>query len=224
MKPSSALLLVGSAKASGASTSESLGRYLLDELQRRGVRTTTLTVNRSVKGDQTELLTALRDIDLFILATPLYVDSFPSLVIRTLESIAAARSDAPAPRPCAFAMVINCGFPEASQCDTAIAMAKLFARQARFEWAGGLAMGEGGAIDGRRLEELGGLTRHLRAALDLAAASLADGQAIGAEAISGMARRLMPSAIYTLAGNVGWRRKAARNGVRSRELAARPYQ
>jgi hypothetical protein len=222
MKLSKALLLVGSAKVSGASTSESLGRYLIDRLERNGVTTLFQPVNRSAGGKSTELLAALADADLFILATPLYVDSFPYLVIRTLEGIEEARAYGPTPRPCALATIINCGFPEAAQCETALAMAKLFARRARFEWAGGLALGQGTAIDGKPLEALGGLTRHVRAALDLAATALTDGQSLPAEAIAEMARPLMPSRLYTLAGNFGWRRQASRNQVHGR-IGARPF-
>ena len=120
-------------------------------------------------------------------------------------------------------MIVNCGLPEAAQCDTALAMGRLFARQARFDWAGGLALGEGGAIDGKRLEDLGPLTKHVRAALDLAAAELAGVRVVPPEAVGLMARRLMPATIYTMAGNFGWRRLAARNHVRS-QLGARPYE
>jgi hypothetical protein len=223
MKPSNAVLLVGSAKASGASTSEALGRYLIDGLESHGVRSRLLTVNRSVTGKPTEVLTALSHADLFILATPLYVDSLPSLVIRTLEAIEGARAHGAAPRQCVLATMINCGFPEAKQCETALAMAKVFARRARFEWAGGLALGQGGAIDGKPIDKLGGMTKHVRAALDLAAEALADGLPLPDAAIAEMARPLMPPRIYTLAGNFGWRRQASRNRVRS-EIASRPYE
>ena len=223
MTPARALLLVGSAKPSGTSTSESLGRYLFDRLAQRGLVTMTLTVDRSVRGIDRRLLTAVADTDLLVLATPLYVDSFPALVIRTLEAIAADRQRAPAP-PCGFSTIVNCGFPEASQCDLALAMGRLFARQADFYWKGGLALGEGGVIDGKALETFGGLTKHVRAALDVAADALANGQPIPADAMTRMARRLLPSRLYTLAASIDWRRQALKNGVAQRQLRARPFQ
>lgn len=222
MTPSRAVVLIGSAKAAGASTSESLARYLIDRLQAHGVACEMATVDRSIAGDHRKLLAALAVADLFVVGTPLYVDSLPYLVIRALEAIARVRGQGPGRRPCAFAAMLNCGFPEAAQCGTAVAMTKLFARRARFDWAGGLALGEGGAIDGKRLEDLGRLTKHVRAALDLAAAALAEGRTIPGDAIAGMARPLMPSAVYTAVGNFGWRRLASRNGVRA-QLDARPY-
>jgi hypothetical protein len=189
-----AVCLVGSAKPAGASTSEALGRYLCGQLEERGVATTLMFVGRSPWSHAEETLAAaLVDADLFVLATPLYVDSLPYLVTRTLEYV--ARSASPRRPPCAFAALINCGFPEAEQCGTALDIARAFARRAGFDWAGGLALGEGGAIDGQSLKALGALTRRVRAALDRAAAELVEGRPVPAAAVEQFARRLMPRRI-----------------------------
>jgi hypothetical protein len=217
-----AVVLVGSAKPAGASTSEALARYLCARLEDRGVTTTLISVTGSPQSRaEAALDTALVDADLFVLATPLYVDSLPYLVTRTLESL--ARSSSPRRSRCAFAAVINCGFPEAEQCRTALDILRAFARRARLDWAGGMAMGEGGAIDGQTLETLGGLTRRVRTALDCSAAELAQGHRVPAATIEQFARRLMPVRFYTLMGNIGWRRRAARNHVGS-ALDARPLE
>ncbi len=217
-----AVCLVGSAKPAGASTSEALGRYLCGQLQERGVATTLMFVGRSPRSHaEKTLAAALVDADLFVLATPLYVDSLPYLVTRTMEHL--ARSSFSRQSSAAFAAVINCGFPEAEQCRTALDILRAFARRARLDWAGGLALGEGGAIDGQSLEALGGLTRHVRAALDRAAAELAEGRPVPAAAVEQFARRLLPGRVYTFMGNLGWRRRAVRNRVRS-ALDARPFE
>jgi NAD(P)H-dependent FMN reductase len=217
-----AVVLVGSAKPAGASTSEALGRYLREQLKQRGVATTLMSVGRSPRSQvQSSLAAALADADLFVLATPLYVDSLPYLVTRTMEQL--ARVSSPRRSPCAFAAIINCGFPEAEQCRTALDILRAFARRAHFDWAGGLTMGEGGAIDGQPLETLGGLTRHVRTALDRAAAELAERRPVPAAAVELFARRLMPGRFYTFMGNLGWKRRAARNRVGS-ALDARPFE
>jgi hypothetical protein len=136
----------------------------------------------------------------------------------------AAKSSArPSRSPCVFAAIVNCGFPEAGQCRTALDILHAFARRARFNWAGGLALGEGGVIDGQSLEALGGLTRHVRTALDRAAAELAEGRSVPAASVEQVARRLIPPRVYTFMGNLGWRRRAMRNGVSS-ALDARPFE
>jgi hypothetical protein len=217
-----AVLLIGSAKPAGTSTSEALGRYLAARLAERDVATTVEFVGRSPASQaERRLVAALVDADLFVLATPMYVDSLPFLVTRALEYV--IQSSPVRRAPCACVALINCGFPEAEQCQTALDIARAFAARAGLDWAGGLALGEGGAIDGRPLEERGGLTRHVRAALDRAAAALADGHPVPPEAIDQLARRMMPARLYTFIGDFGWRRRAARNRVRS-PLDATPLE
>jgi hypothetical protein len=217
-----AVLLVGSAKPAGTSTSEALGRYFCARLAERGVVTTVLFVGRSPHANaESKLTAALTNADLFVLATPLYVDSLPYLVTRALEHVAGASS--PRRPQCRFAALINCGFPEAEQCRTALDITRAFARRAGLEWAGGLALSEGGAIDGRPLEELGGLGTHVCAALNSAAAALAGGGPVPSAASEQLARRMMPTRVYTFMGNLGWKWRAARNRVGS-TLDAKPFE
>ena len=89
--PHTALLLIGSPKP-GDSSSESLGGYLLEELEKRGVSTQTLKVARAVRTEEAteELHAAVAAADLIVLSFPLYIDSLPAPAIRALELIAAA--------------------------------------------------------------------------------------------------------------------------------------
>jgi hypothetical protein len=177
-------------------------------------------VNRSRRpAEDTRLLAAVDAADLFMVVTPLYVDSLPYLVTRSLEIIAARRERRPNQR---LAALVNCGFPEAAQCRTALAILECFARRAGFIWAGGLALGGGASVDGRSLEQLGGMTRHVRAALDQAADALMRGDPVPAAAVAQLAKPMMSAALYTAVANVGWRWQAARHGVR-RHLKERPY-
>ncbi len=91
-----ALLLIGSAKPTGESTSEALGAYLLQRLVERGFTTEIRHAARAMRTqDRTqELLQAVDRADLLVLAFPLYVDSLPYLVTRALERIAAHRRGA----------------------------------------------------------------------------------------------------------------------------------
>lgn len=218
-----ATFLIGSAKPPGASTSESLARYLLERLDGGGVCSSLLFVTRAGGyPDEERLLLSLAEADLFVLAAPLYVDGLPYLVTRTLETIAAARQRTSSSRPCAFTAILNCGFPEAQQCATALEIARLFARDAGFQWAGGLALGGGGAIDGRPLRETR-LTRHVRAALDLAAAGLLSDSAIPEKAVTLMAKPMMSSRLYIWIASYRWKRQARHHGVRH-QLSATPFR
>lgn len=216
------VLMVGSARPTGTSTSESLGRYLLDRLQDRQARV--LHVNRLRSDASCESL--LRDVDLaglVVLAAPVYVDSLPYLVTRAFEKIARHRAVAAARHTTRLVAIINCGFPEAFHTTTALDICRVFAREARLEWAGGLGLGGGEAIAGKPLHEAGLLVRNVRRALDLTADALVAGHDVPDEAVALMARPMVPSRLYTLLASMRWRREARANGAR-RRLAARPFQ
>jgi hypothetical protein len=213
------LLLVGSAKAAGRSTSEALAHHLAARFEGGGAAVSMLPVNRSRRrAEDARLIAAVDEADLFMVVTPLYVDSLPYLVTRSLEVI--ARQELRGHQR--LAAVINCGFPEAAQCDTALAILECFARRVGFEWAGGLALGGGASIDGRPLERLGGMTRKVRTALDQAADALVRGEPVPDSAVTQLAKPMMHPRIYTGIASLGWRWQASRHGVH-RHLKERPY-
>ncbi len=219
------VLLVGSARPSGTSTSEALGRYLLQRLQGAGAESRVFQVSHCRHDEElSELVSAVDQADIFILASPLYVDSLPFLVTRAFETIAARRTH-PAAEPrlgTRFLALINCGFPEATQTRTAQDICRIFARQARLELAGTLGLGGGETLQGRAPESMGWLARHLRRALDLAADALLRGQPVPEKAVELMARPLVPAIGYMLLGDRGWRQRARRFGAEAR-MGDRPF-
>ena len=221
----SAYLLVGSAKRGEESTSAALGGYLLDQLSSRGLAVSSEAVHRALRtpGRTQEMLAAVDHANIFLLSFPLYVDTTPYLVTQALEAIAqhrAASSGAPAGGEPLFAAICNCGFPEAHHCTLALQICAEFAKQARLRWAGGLALGAGGAINGQR-PQTKGMTHNVAAALDQAAAALAAGGEIPAGVIGAMAQPMMPNSLYVMMGNLGWH-MTARSNKAWRRLGARP--
>jgi multimeric flavodoxin WrbA len=218
-----AVLLVGSPRTK-KSTSAALGNYLFEQLAKRGVQTETLQVYPAFSSPQrtTLALEKLEVADLVVLAFPLYVDSLPAPVIAAFEKIAAQR-----PGPSTgqrFAAIANCGFPEASHNDTALAICSEFARQSGFAWAGGLALGGGeGVVHGMPLDQLDGRAIPIKKSLELAAEALADGESIPAAARDLLARPAVPSWLYLLLGAYGWRQQAGQYGARPK-LKNRPYE
>lgn len=219
-----ALLLIGSAKPEGASTSESLGSYLLARLEQHGLQTSAIFLHRALRTPQrtNDMLAAVDAADLVIAAFPLYVDTLPYLVTAALERIAEHRASQIAPRPACFAAIVNCGFPEAFHNDTALAVCRQFANQTGLDWAGGLSLGGGGVVHGQPLLQGGGKVRKLVAALDLAAAALAAGQPIPEQAVNLMEQPVIPWALYVALGNLGWHMTAWKHGVHGK-LNARPF-
>ncbi len=211
-----AVLLVGSPRTR-KSSSHSLGSYLFERLAEHHVQTETFYIHTSLYSSERmqALLEAVDAADLVMLAFPLYVDGLPAPVIGALERIAARRGGNNGTRP-RFAALANCGFPEASHNRPALAICETFARQAGFEWAGALALGAGqGLVHGAPLAEAGGQAIPIQKALDLAAAALADGQAIPQSAVDLLARPIIPGWLYRWMGIIGWRQQAKQYGVQN---------
>jgi NAD(P)H-dependent FMN reductase len=216
------LLLVGSPKGR-RSASWRLGSVLAEGIRKRGAAVGEEMVHEGVRSEAgtARLLDAVDAADLVLLAFPLYIDSLPAPLLRLLESIGERRTRAaPAGSP-RLAVVVQCGFPEAHQCGTAVDICRLFADRSGMRWAGALAMGMGGLVGGD-LRKLPGGGKALLDAIGMASESLAGGGDIPETATALFAKPLMPRWMYTLFGNLGWRMQLRKNKAR-RPLTFRPY-
>jgi multimeric flavodoxin WrbA len=233
--PRRALLIVGSPKTQSPSTSSALGSYLLERLGDRGWETESLTLRASLSREEgeAELLASIDRAGLILLVSPLYADALPFLVTKALAVIAGHRRAAADPPPQRLMAIVNCGFPEPHQNSLALAICQEFAAQSGIAWTGGLALGAGGVIGGQPLnmtKRSGPPAKHVIRALDLAAAALAEGSPVPAQAVRLMAKNpfpFMPFAlwrwIYLRFGGKGFEREAARNGVSRERLLDQPY-
>lgn len=195
----------------------------MDQLSVRGITTETIQIYTSFNSAERTRLAfeKLDQADLVVLAFPLYVDSLPAPVIAALEKIAAHRAIVqPLQR---FAAIANCGFPEAHHNNTALAICGQFAAQTGMIWVGSLSLGAGeGMVHGKPLNELGGQGASFRKSLELAAISLANGEAIPQEARDLLAKPLIPNWLYKLFGGIGWKQSAKEYGMQ-KSLRRQPY-
>ena len=170
---------------------------------------------------------------LILLAFPLYVDALPYLVTRALVIILAHRNAVGAPAPQRFVSIVNSGFPKTHQNAVALAICREFAAQSGVGWAGGLALGRGGAIGGQPLtaeKRSGPPVVHVTKALEMTAATLAEGMPVPAEAVRPFTKSpipFMPLALwrwmYIRIGGRGFVKEAAKNGVSKAIMLAQPY-
>ncbi len=230
-----ALLIVGSPKTNEPSTSSVLGGYVLERLKEQGWETASLTLRATLNREegQRELLSSVERARLILLVFPLYVDALPYLVTKALAVIAAQRRAASESSQQRFVGIVNSGFPETHQNAVALAICQEFATQCGLAWAGGLALGGGGMVGGQTPNEAQRSRppfKHVFAALDLTAASLAQGLPVPAEAVRMIKKSpmpFMPSAlwhwIYVRIGGKEFVKEAAKNGVSKEGLLARPY-
>lgn len=221
--PKRAHLLVGSPRTR-KSTSHALGTYLMQQLQTHGMNTETAQIYPMLNNPQKmrDLLLQIDAADLIILAFPLYVDSLPAPDILFLERLAAHRAAQPAAHK-GFAVLTNCGFPEAHHTANALAVCRQFAGQTNLTWLGSLALGAGeGLVHGTPLNEMDGRAIPLRSALNLAAQALAQGQPIPSQAQEFISKPFIPVWMYQLMGGIGWRMQAKRWGAQ-KDLKKQPY-
>lgn len=224
-----ALLIVGSPKGK-AGTSYALGRVLFRRLAAAGmeIRETTVSAALATPESRDLLQRDAAAAGLIVFSLPLYVDQLPAPLIRVLGLIAgrdtaaggtAIGETSVAPR---IAAIVQCGFPETHQNQSAVDIMRKFAADAGFRWSGALAMGMGGAVSGRPLDRLRGIQRNTVAALEAAAAALAAGGDIPAEVSALMGKPLMPRALYTFAANYGMKLQARKHKV-GRRVYDKPY-
>jgi multimeric flavodoxin WrbA len=216
------LILIGSPKGRN-SASGMLASKLAEGLREQGAAVSDELVHARLRSeDDTHLLLDAVDAsDLAVLAFPLYIDSLPAPLIRLLERVAERRvglSPTGTPR---LAVIVQCGFPEAHQCDTAVGICRLFAERTGMRWAGALAMGMGGQLGGE-FRRLPGGGKNILDALDMASKALSRGGNIPEEATTLFAKPLIPRWMYLLFGNLGWRMQMRKNRTR-RPLTYRPY-
>lgn len=220
--PRHVALLVGSPKVKGTSASEIMARDLGARFEKAGVTTELHFATSFVHDDarSSEHAKALASADLFLLVTPLYVDALPALTTHALELVARVRRSEPS--RASFAMLVNCGFPEPEQNRTVLRIARHFADEAGYAWAGGLSLGGGGMISKERWQAGGGPLAHAITALDRAVPALVRGVGIPTAAIEAMAQAPMPDAVSRLFANLHWRWELHERGLPQRALAARP--
>lgn len=218
------LLLNGSPKAGGG-TSGALAGYLKDRLDGIGCNAEILSARSSISSQSRieKLLEIAVSADAIALLFPLYIDSLPYTVTKALELIAEDEKLSVAGRSKQGLLAIsNCGFPEAYQNGTALAICRQFAKETGRQWVGGLALGAGGAIDGQ-LNRAGRSTGKLKQSIGLAAAALAEGGVIPPEAVKLMAQPIISKWLYLWVAEYNWKRAAKKNGV-WKKINDRPYK
>ena len=147
-----------------------------------------------------ELVDAAGAASLLIVASPVYVDCLPALVLRGLTDVVDGVSDGDAP---AVLPIVQCGFPEATHTRLAVEIVACAASQAGMPWAGHLALGGGGAINGADIDSTGRF-RRLQIALDRVADALDAGRPVPPDLTSALSAPLVNPTAYRTLGTIGW--------------------
>lgn len=221
-----ALVLVGSPKGRGG-ISDRLGDVLIERLKENGVDCEKAYVYGSMAtpNGREAILGAVGKADTLVFVYPLYIDSIPASMIEAMEMIAdwsrTGGSMGAGNERKRLAAVVQSGFPEASQNEVSLSICQRFAKEAGFEWAGGLGIGQGPALTNVNFSGSGGMGGGLKKALGLMAKALADGKELPTEVVELAAKPIMARWLYTFMGDRGFKGQAKRNKADKR-LRAKP--
>lgn len=142
--------------------------------------------------------------DEMLLAFPLYVDGIPAALLRFLQAV---QQNPPQRRPTVH-VLINCGFLEAAQNETAVEMVRLFCEQNQFPYGMTLCIGSGEAI----------LDTPFVRKVQQGVQALAQGIRAGRSEQLTVAMPL-PKRLFIWASTRYWLRLGARNSLGRKEMA-----
>jgi hypothetical protein len=227
-EPRNVLLLVGSPRCE-RSNSYAIGKFIVHKLEEKGLSFEEAFATRLVntqKGTE-RLLKSVDNADIIVLATPLYIDSFPSPTIKALELIHEHRKAVSPTKTQLLVAIMNNGSPEKEHMDIALKIIRNFAQESNFKWGGGIRVGWGYALNSEPLNEKKGRTRKLTRGLSLASVNLAEGQPISEEAEDLASTLFAPlflaKIIIRLVVNPGWNKQAKENNAKAK-MRDMPYE
>ena len=214
----SIIILNGSPKATSMSVSGTLAAQAGRLFEGLGIQTDIIRVRDNLNSGTSAGFDAMRRADALLLVFPLYFFCLPSMLMRFLEDYAdyLSREDRPSPAQKVYALV-NCGFPEPDINEEAVRVIKSFAGHIGVTFGFGISLGGGGMFAGAREAPF---MKKAIAQLDEALAHIAQGTPTGDVSISAPS----PRRLYYFMGNHGWQSMARKNGLKKKDLYARPYQ
>ena len=191
-----AILIVGSFRRK-RSASEFIGDFLLKELHEKGFLTEKVYTVDLLNSERMvdSFLIKIDNSDIVIISAPLYIDCEPYSVIKAMENIANHRKIANNVKVPQFLAISNGGYPEPHHSDTAIDIYRCFAKEAGFNWAGGLTFGMGAALTVPVLKSLWAIP--FNNALKFVAKTLAEGKPIPSVYISRIRKTIIPIWMYS---------------------------
>jgi len=204
-------------------------RVVLDEMRKRlGEGHVYRMVEPMVTATATK---ADFDVDLIIIAFPLYIDCLHSQLLRWLisaEQVLAGEQGKKATRRPGMIAIANNGFYEGIQNRGALDILVNFCACTGIDWRGGAGIGSGEMmLHLRDAPDAMFIKRPVSRLLDdmaSLATAVETGDPAGAPPSHRFATHNFPWTVYKLAGHAGWKKQGRENGLKPRALFARPLE
>ncbi|MHA2296302.1 MAG: hypothetical protein ACXAEU_24870 [Candidatus Hodarchaeales archaeon] len=222
-----ALVLVGSPRGK-KSTSTALGNYLMELQKEKGLETDILWIRAVLRSEETikQMLEAVDKADIITLAVPLYDDTAPYIVIKTMEMITEHRKTSVTAGMSGsklFNVIVNCGFFEKEHNLTVLPVYRKFATTVNFDWAGSFIIGAGeglGGKEGKTLDEAGAMATNTKKVLEEIAEAHAKGISFPDMAIN-IVPGWFPYRLMRWLNSRGWEKTVKDRGE---NIFAQPYK
>lgn len=164
-----------------------------------------------------EIMDKLLSADAWVISCPLYVDGLPGHLLSCLLQLedALRKKEHPEARRIFIYGIVNCGFYEGIQAETALEILENFCGKTGLIWGGGIGVGGGGGLammNGPKPEKgpKAPIERELRAM----AGRILRQQTLENRYVS----VAFPRFLYKMAAQMGWRQQIRANGKRARDL------
>ena len=168
----------------------------------------------SKKLDYEKIISNIKNIDILVLAFPLYVDSLPSHVLEFFSILEENFKEEL--KDITVYVIANCGFYEGNQNKTALKIMRCWCKKMNLKWGQGIGIGAGEMMGGLSNVPMGkGPNTSLGLALEDLARNINEGSS-GEDIFT--IPSMFPRFAFRLAANRFWISKASKNGLRKKDL------
>ncbi len=181
-----------------------------------------LKINIKDRSNKKESFKLIKDSDVIVIASPLYVDTLPSTVIEYLEEFHDwVNMNGYEVNKINLYGVLNCGFYEGEQTKIAIRVLKNYCNSLGIKWYGGVGIGAGEFFSGSpNIPWQAKIKEDARLALDSIKDSILKKEYIKKDMF---VTAKLNKRIFLLAGSYGWIYQGIKNRVGIRSLWNKPH-
>lgn len=166
------------------------------------------------KLDYEKIISNIKNIDILVIAFPLYVDSLPSHVLDFLSIL--EDNFKGKLKDITVYVISNCGFYEGNQNKTALKIMRCWCRKINLKWGQGIGIGAGEMMGGLSNVPMGkGPNTSLGLALKNLARNINERNS-GEDVFT--IPNMFPRFVFRLAANRFWVSKANKNGLNKKDL------
>lgn len=169
-----------------------------------------------------EMIAKLQNADAWIISCPLYVDGIPGHLLSCLAELEKysrekynRKNETPEPHSIYIYGIVNCGFYEGIQTETALEILENWCKKAGFIWGGGIGIGGGGGLAMMNSPKPG---TGPKAPIDKALQAMADKILRQERQPNCYVSVAFPRFLYKMAAQMGWRQMIRANGGRAKDL------